>query len=252
MEEEKEHNNQPITDLFYMINAGKELEENMDSQFQNPINNQYINLIGNIDKEDLSNKSYEIKDLEREVQNLKNIINSFEENYGYISPYHDDIMNKLKEKNLNRNLTTEISKTIYELYQNKFYNDCYDLWSIYGFKLLFNLSPEENFEILRHLTKVRNEISKRKYILQNLDNFNFLDDNNLYFETGISFKQIHNKQNINISNNNNYNYSQMKNNINLNDESLNLNSEDIVKQKIKDNNLMLEKIKKRNLNFSYH
>ena len=89
----------------------------------------------------------------------------------------------------------EISQKIYELYQNKYYNDCYDLWNLFDMKPLLNLSAKENFEILRHLTKVRDEYINRKNILDNLNKFNFFDDNNYQFETGINFEINNNNKN---------------------------------------------------------
>ena len=234
-------NSQALTDLFYMLNAGKELEKN----FISPNINKSINYI-NKEKENNNNKENQNNniDLKKEVIELKNTIITFEEKYGYNSPYHDDIINKLKQKKGIQNLTNEIAQKIIELYENKYYNDCYDLWNIYGFKPLFIITPEENYEILRHLTKVKNELYKRKKLLNNLENFNLFNDNsNVYFETGFSFKQINNK---NLNNENNFS---KKNNIN--NESFKTYNDDIVKQKIKENNLLLEEIKKRNLNYSY-
>ena len=80
-----------------------------------------------------------------------------------------------------------MSEKIFELYQQKYYNDCYDLWSLYDKKPLLNLSAKENFEVLRHLTKVKDEYLQRKNILNNLDKLNYFDDNNYQFETGINF-----------------------------------------------------------------
>ena len=72
-------------------------------------------------------------------------------------------------------------------------------------KPLLNLSSKENFEMLRHLTKIKDEFLIRKKILSNLDKFNFFDDNNYQFETGIDFnlnKNDINKRNINIKESN--------------------------------------------------
>ena len=190
-------NSKTTTDLFYMINAQKELVNNLIAQNKSinidNNNNSSINNNFNDKNKYKSNISKNLKDttnLEAEVENLKISLNSFEENYGYISPYHDDIVNKLKEKKQSHNLTIEISQKIYELYQKKYYNDCYDLWSIFGFKPLPYLSLEENYEILRLLTKVRDDFCRRKNLLKNLESFNLFNDNNYSFETGISFKLI--------------------------------------------------------------
>lgn len=245
-------NSQNLTDLFYMLNAGKELEKNYISPNNNPIN-RYINYINQQkEKNDSMINKNNNNDLKKEIHELKNTIISFEEKYGYNSPYHDDIINKLKEKQSIKDLTNEISQKIYELYEKKFYNDCYDLWSIYNFKLLYNISPEENYEILRHLTKIKNELFRRQMILNNLENFNLFNDNNVYFENGISFRQMHDLKNFK-NNNDNYNqennFSKAKNN--LNNESFKTYNGDIIKRKIIENDLLLQEIKKRKLNYSF-
>ena len=259
-------NSQTTTDLFYMINAQKELFNNLIDQSKS-INSKNISIDKNYNYNVKDN--YKFKDLknntnlETEVENLKISLTSFEENYGYVSPYHDDIINKLKEKKQSHNLTIEISQKIYELYQKKYYNDCYDLWSIFGFKPLLYLSPEENYEILRHLTKVRDDFCRRKNLLKNLENFNLFNDNNYNFETGISFKNIRTNKNpktkTSFFNNNNsiYNESAIKNDIDINinvsnNNNRTYNNEDIVKQKIDQNNLMLEELKRKVLNYSYN
>ena len=159
-----------------MVNASQDLSQNFN-QSQIP----------NLENKATKDRLFENINLESEVKNLKQSLFSFEENNGYISPYHDDIISKKKEKKVSKKLTMEISEKIYELYQKKYYNDCYDLWSLYDRKPLLNLSAKENFEILRHLTKVRDEYLQRKNILDNLDKINYFDDNNYQFETGINF-----------------------------------------------------------------
>jgi hypothetical protein len=242
---------QEITDLdlFYMINAGKELEKNLMSS-SDKLSNKQLNK-NNID----DNKN---KNLEKEVKKLKNSLEFFEEKFGYISPYHDDIINKKKEKKVIQSLTLDISQKIYELYENKYYNDCYDLWNIYGFKPLLHLSPEENYEILRHLTKIKDDLYRRKYILKNLDNFNVFNDYNCYFETGISFRNIKDKENKDLNPKENYNnnsayFQSSNNNNNINNNNINydrMSNENIVNQKMNKNNEILEDIKKQVLNFS--
>ena len=167
---------QLITDLFFMVNASQDLSKNIN-----------LSQIPNIQNKDAKNRLLENFNLESEIKNLKQTLLSFEENYGYISPYHEDIINKKKEKKGAKKLTMEISEKIFELYQQKYYNDCYDLWSLYDKKPLLNLSAKENFEVLRHLTKVKDEYFQRKNILNNLDKLNYFDDNNYQFETGINF-----------------------------------------------------------------
>ena len=185
-------NPQLISDLFFMVNSSEDVSKNF-KQYQLP----------NIKNESAKSKLLENISLETEIKNLKQTLSSFEEKYGYLSPYHDDIINKKKEKKVPQKITMDISEKIYELYKNKYYIDCYDLWSLYNLKPLLNLSLKENFEILRHLTKIKDEYLQRKNILNNLDNFNFLDDNHYQFETGINFAlnkrdNINNKRNENI------------------------------------------------------
>ena len=133
-------------------------------------------------------------------------------------------------------MTLDISQKINELYENKYYNDCYDLWNIYGFKPLLHLSPEENYELLRHLTKIKDDLYRRKYILKNLDNYNLFNDYNCYFETGISFRNIKDKENKDINPKENFNNR--------------MNNANIDNQKLYQNNEILEDIKKQVLNFS--
>ena len=187
-------NPQLISDLFFMVNASEDVSKNF-SKYRIP----------NIKDKSTKNKLLENINLETEVKNLKQTLSSFEENNGYISPYHDDIINKKKEKKVSKKITMDISEKVYELYKNKYYLDCYDLWSLYNMKPLLNLSSKENFEMLRHLTKIKDEFLIRKKILSNLDKFNFFDDNNYQFETGIDFnlnKNDINKRNINIKESN--------------------------------------------------
>ena len=167
---------QLITDLFFMVNASQDHSKNIN-----------LSHIPNIENKDAKNRLLENFNLESEIKNLKQTLLSFEENYGYISPYHEDIINKKKEKKGEKKLTMEMSEKIFELYQQKYYNDCYDLWSLYDKKPLLNLSAKENFEVLRHLTKVKDEYLQRKNIVNNLDKLNYFDDNNYQFETGINF-----------------------------------------------------------------
>ena len=177
-------NPQLISDLFFMLNASQDVSQNFNQhQIQNSSNKA------------TKSKLLENINLENEIKNLKQSLTSFEETYGYNSPYHDDIMSKKNEKKVPKKITMEISQKIYELYQNKYYNDCYDLWNLFDMKPLLNLSAKENFEILRHLTKVRDEYINRKNILDNLDKFNFFDDNNYQFETGINFEINNNNKN---------------------------------------------------------
>ena len=186
-------NPQLISDLFFMLNVSQDISQNFEQhQIQSSSN------------KTTKNKLLENINLENEINNLKQSLSSFEEKYGYNSPYHDDILQKKKEKKVPKKLTIELSQKIYELYQNKYYNDCYELWNLFDMKPLMNLSPKENFEILRHITKVRDEYINRKNILDNLDKFNYFDDNDYQFDTGINFGvDINNKQNL--RNNNKYN-----------------------------------------------
>ena len=187
-------NPQLISDLFFMVNASEDVSKNF-SKYRIP----------NIKDKSTKNKLLENINLETEVKNLKQTLSYFEENNGYISPYHDDIINKKKEKKVPKKITVDISEKVYELYKNKYYLDCYDLWSLYNMKPLLNLSSKENFEMLRHLTKIKDEYLQRKNILNNLDKLNYFDDNNYQFETGIDFnlnKNDINKRNINIKESN--------------------------------------------------
>ena len=216
---------QELIDLFYMIKAGKELETKF-------IPKKKTKIINNKEKKENKRQIQPHSPLEKEVNDLKNAILSFEEKYGYISPYHDDIVRKLNEKKTVKKITADISKKIMELYQKKYYNDCYDLWSIYEFKPLLGVSPEENFEILRNLTKVKDEISQRKNLIDNLDNYNLFNENNTFFEDGIFFSKIHDDKG---GKNNSEHIRGSKDN-------------SIIKEQINDDNLLLEEMKRRELN----
>ena len=217
---------QELTDLFYMIKAGKELETKF-------IPKKKTKIINNKEKKENKRQIQPHSPLEKEVNDLKNAILSFEEKYGYISPYHDDIVRKLNEKKTVKKMTADISKKIMELYQKKYYNDCYDLWSIYEFKPLLGVPPEENFEILRNLTKVKDEISQRQNLIDNLDNYNLFNENNTFFEDGIFFSKIH---------------DDVKGGKNNSEHRRGSKENSIIKEQINDDNLLLEEIKRRELN----
>ena len=96
-----------------------------------------------------------------------------------------------------------------------------------------------------------------------MENFNLFNDNNYNFETGISFKPIRTNKNTKTktsffnNNNSNYNESAIKNYIDININVSNNNNrtysnEEIVKQKIDQNNLILEELKRKVLNYSYN
>ena len=174
-------NAQMLNDLTYMINAEKELYKEISDENKK---------IKNFIVEEKPKDSGENISLEKEVKNLKNYLTSFEEKNGFISPYHDDIINKMKSRKVIQKMSSEISQLIYEFYQKKYFLDCYDLWSLYGFKLLLNITPEENFEMLRHLTKVKDDLIKHKYIMNNLENFNYFDDYDFEFKNELEFDVV--------------------------------------------------------------
>ena len=216
---DKEIPNVLLTDLAYMINLSKELEKdivsptneqtinfnilqnhnsdtiknfNSNSLNQNRDENQIINIENEIEKINEDNI-----ELTNEIKNLTQAILNFEQNNGFNSDFHDEIMRKLSKNQKINKMNLDISNKIYDLYTNKFYLDSYFLWKIYGFKQLIQISPEENFAIFQHLTKIMDNYYQIRNILKNIEGYDFFSENDIHFNKGLGLNLKENEINNN-------------------------------------------------------
>lgn len=198
-----EQNKIQAEDLFLMLNVSKQLgaEINVVSQSinktkstvpsttqkhedKNDESSQEILFLGNKNDKNVNKKIV----LEKQIKDLKTCLINFESIYNFISPYHEDIQEKLKEKQKIQKIPEEITKKIKELYDNKYYLDCYNLWKIYAFQKLPNVPGKDNFEMFRHLTKIKDIFNYRDLILENLDKINIFSDLNYHFNNDFPLK----------------------------------------------------------------
>lgn len=208
-----------LTDLAYMINLSKELEKDIisDKNQQTSINfnilqntnsdninnsnnifnqNQQENQISNLENE-VKNINEDNTALINEIENLTQAILNFEQNNGFNSDFHDDIMIKLSKNQKINKMSLDISQKIYDLYSNKFYLDAYFLWKIYGFKQLLQVSPEENFAIFQHLANIMDNYYQIRNILKNIGEYDYFSENEMRFSKGLGLKLKENKINDN-------------------------------------------------------
>jgi hypothetical protein len=191
----------------YLINKNKSNEKQIE-------NNQKIILL---DKK---------RALERDMRNLKYILNNLERNYGFNSPYHEEFNCKIESKE-NKNMTEEVSNQIIEFYSSKKFNLCYNLWKKYDFQLLLGISEERNFDMIKYLNKLRDRHERRINLIEEIKGQNI------------------NKANNNIkSNQNHYINSNVDNNSNMqNSSQMSLN--DLYNIKLSENEQILETLKKQ-------
>ena len=201
----------------YLINKNKSNEKQIE-------NNQKIILL---DKK---------RALERDMRNLKYILNNLEANYGFNSSTSHDFIDKLKSKE-NININEEISNNIIELYTSKKFNLCYNLWRKYGFQLLLGISEEKNFDMLNYLNKIRDRYETRRDRISKIKEINS-SNNQIIIDKNYKKKQNQsNYSKINLPNtDNSKNYNQVSNNL-------------LYNQKLSENEKMLQTLKKQiNLN----
>lgn len=167
-----------IEDINFMINNSKEIENLLFDKGRVNLNNKLMN-----NNQHLVNMKYEEKifflekqiskinnekvNLENQIYELKNLMNQFQLNYSSISPLFEEENDSLLKPNKIQKINSEISDQINQLFSNKLFNECYDLWKKYNFQLLTNSSVDRNFEILVYLLKLKDRNNKKN---KNYDN----------------------------------------------------------------------------------
>ena len=167
-----------IEDINFMINNSKEIENLLSDKGRVNLNNKLMN-----NNQHLVNMKYEEKifflekqiskinnekvNLENQIYELKNLMNQFQLNYSSISPLFEEENDSLLKPNKIQKINSEISDQINQLFSNKLFNECYDLWKKYNFQLLTNTSVDRNFEILVYLLKLKDRNNKKN---KNYDN----------------------------------------------------------------------------------
>ena len=167
-----------IEDINFMINNSKEIENLLSDKGRVNLNNKLMN--NNQHKVDMkyeekifflekqiSKINNEKVNLENQIYELKNLMNQFQLNYSSISPLFEEENDSLLKPNKIQKINSEISDQINQLFSNKLFNECYDLWKKYNFQLLTNSSVDRNFEILVYLLKLKDRNNKKN---KNYDN----------------------------------------------------------------------------------
>ena len=191
-----------LKEINGLLLSSKEIEKNYFlSQSQNNINSKVEN--------EKNNLSEDKKLLERKMRSLKYILKNLEKNYGFNSPYHNEFKDKINSKE-NENMTQEISNNILELYLSKKFNLCYNLWRKYDFQLLFGISEEKNFDMLKYLNKVRDRYNTRINLIKKIkerdeNNKSNFDNNNKTHYSNIDINNSNSQNNSRISNSELYN-----------------------------------------------
>ena len=154
-----------IEDINFMINNSKEIENllsdkgrvNLNNKLKNNnqhlVNMKYEEKIFFLEKQ-ISKINNEKVNLENQIYELKNLMNQFQLNYSSISPLFEEENDSLLKPNKIQKINSEISDQINQLFSNKLFNECYELWKKYNFQLLTNTSVDRNFEILVYLLKM--------------------------------------------------------------------------------------------------
>ncbi len=167
-----------IEDINFMINNSKEIENllsdkgrvNLNNKLKNNnqhlVNMKYEEKIFFLEKQ-ISKINNEKVNLENQIYELKNLMNQFQLNYSSISPLFEEENDSLLKPNKIQKINSEISDQINQLFSNKLFNECYDLWKKYNFQLLTNSSVDRNFEILVYLLKLKDRNNKKN---KNYDN----------------------------------------------------------------------------------
>ena len=167
-----------IEDINFMINNSKEIENlltdkgrvNLNNKLKNNnqhlVNMKYEEKIFFLEKQ-ISKINNEKVNLENQIYELKNLMNQFQLNYSSISPLFEEENDSLLKPNKIQKINSEISDQINQLFSNKLFNECYDLWKKYNFQLLTNTSVDRNFEILVYLLKLKDRNNKKN---KNYDN----------------------------------------------------------------------------------
>ncbi len=177
----KTYSQELIEDITFLINNSKEIENllsdkgrvNPTNQFfqnnnQHKVDMKYEEKIFFLEKQ-ISKINNEKIQLENQIFELKNLMNQFQLNYASVSPLSEEENNLLIKPNKVEKINDEISDQINQLFSNKLFNECYELWKKYNFQLLTNLSNERSFEILVYLLKLKDRNNKKENKKNNED-----------------------------------------------------------------------------------
>ena len=177
----KTYSQELIEDITFLINNSKEIENllsdkgrvNPTNQFfqnnnQHKVDMKYEEKIFFLEKQ-ISKINNEKIQLENQIFELKNLMNQFQLNYASVSPLSEEENNLLIKPNKVEKINDEISDQINQLFSNKLFNECYELWKKYNFQLLTNLSYERSFEILVYLLKLKDRNNKKENKKNNED-----------------------------------------------------------------------------------
>ena len=177
----KTYSQELIEDITFLINNSKEIENllsdkgrvNPTNQFfqnnnQHKVDMKYEEKIFFLEKQ-ISKINNEKIQLENQIFELKNLMNQFQLNYASVSPLSEEENNLLIKPNKVEKINDEISEQINQLFSNKLFNECYELWKKYNFQLLTNLSNERSFEILVYLLKLKDRNNKKENKKNNED-----------------------------------------------------------------------------------
>ncbi len=177
----KTYSQELIEDITFLINNSKEIENllsdkgrvNPTNQFfqnnnQHKVDMKYEEKIFFLEKQ-ISKINNEKIQLENQIFELKNLMNQFQLNYASVSPLSEEENDLLIKPNKVKKINDEVSDQINQLFSNKLFNECYELWKKYNFQLLTNLSNERCFEILVYLLKLKDRNNKKENKKNNED-----------------------------------------------------------------------------------
>ena len=177
----KTYSQELIEDITFLINNSKEIENllsdkgrvNPTNQFfqnnnQHKVDMKYEEKIFFLEKQ-ISKINNEKIQLENQIFELKNLMNQFQLNYASFSHLSEEENDLIIKPNKVEKINDEVSEQINQLFSNKLFNECYELWKKYNFQLLTNLSYERSFEILVYLLKLKDRNNKKENKKNNED-----------------------------------------------------------------------------------
>ena len=177
----KTYSQELIGDINLLIMNAKEIENcildkgiiNQTKQFnqnnnQHKIDMKYEEKIFFLEKQ-ISKINNEKIQLENQILELKKLMNQFQLNYASFSHLSEEENDLIIKPNKVEKINDEVSEQINQLFSNKLFNECYELWKKYNFQLLTNLSYERSFEILVYLLKLKDRNNKKENKKNNED-----------------------------------------------------------------------------------
>ena len=177
----KTYSQELIGDINLLIMNAKEIENcildkgiiNQTKQFnqnnnQHKIDMKYEEKIFFLEKQ-ISKINNEKIQLENQILELKKLMNQFQLNYASFSHLSEEENDLIIKPNKVEKINDEVSEQINQLFSNKLFNECYELWKKYNFQLLTNSSVDRNFEILVYLLKLKDRNNKKENKKNNED-----------------------------------------------------------------------------------